>query len=68
MKATGRTGGRMSEPEVKLCRCCNDREPAGYVVGIGMYLEDLCLYCWKRGGDAQGGHNQKHTNYKGAKS
>lgn len=32
-----------------MCRCCGVKPPAGYVVRHGVYLDNLCVKCWKKG-------------------
>ncbi len=34
----------------KVCKCCQSRPVAGYVVGSGQYLDKLCLKCFRSAG------------------
>ena len=35
-----------------LCKCCQQREPAGYI-GYGRFLDDLCRKCWSRNSETK---------------
>jgi hypothetical protein len=44
---------------MKMCRCCGKRYAAGYVVRHGIYLDKLCVKCWKKG-DVEGENKRNY--------